>query len=344
MIKKKKILLIILFVIIGAAFCYFFLKIINKGSIIEKTTDGNLCLRDNEIADYKIEKIDEYYGETQIVVKDEKSGTDKFSFGIQNTRLSVHPIEIHKCGIYLIREFNINYAKSEFLPNFNYTLWKYDYTGNSTKLITLAERKKEQKLVIYYSTEFRISPQEKYLALIRGSLGSSNYALVIKDLNTLQDVFVLPITEIEKQKPEMVQDIEFQTWTKDGRYFWLDTHDGANILGYIRIDSTDWNVDYLLSPKDVLGGDALNVEKGLITVHPGNIWFGIADMTQQEKNERKSKGIGTELYIENLFTQEKTFVVSTTEPLHYFRPQWLSDTELQYELPSGEKKVYKIEQ
>lgn len=31
-----------------------------------------------------------------------------------------------------------------------------------------------------------------------------------------------------------------------------------------------------------------------------------------------------------------------TEPLWYFKPKWLSETELGYTLPNGEKKVYKI--
>lgn len=54
------------------------------------------------------------------------------------------------------------------------------------------------------------------------------------------------------------------------------------------------------------------------------------------------KFIGTELYIENLFIKERRFIASTTEPLWYFKPIWISDTELEYELPSGEKKIYKI--
>jgi len=131
-------------------------------------------------------------------------------------------------------------------------------------------------------------------------------------------------------------------WTRDGRYFWANIHDGANTLGFIRIDSQDWSVDFLPAPKDVLGGDALNLENGYITVHPGNIWIGINEIEEQEIANRRKEGMGTELYIENLFTKEQHFVASTTEPLWYFKPEWFSDVELQYELPSGEKRIYKI--
>ncbi|TSC95488.1 MAG: hypothetical protein Athens101426_693, partial [Parcubacteria group bacterium Athens1014_26] len=95
-------------------------------------------------------------------------------------------------------------------------------------------------------------------------------------------------------------------------------------------------------PKDVLGGDALNLENGYITVHPGNVWFGVSELDQEERARRRAQDIGTELYIENLFTKKRQFVASTTEPLYYFKSKWLSDTELQYELPNGEKKIYKI--
>lgn len=152
------------------------------------------------------------------------------------------------------------------------------------------------------------------------------------------------MTEIEKKNPDIVGNIGLRNWSRDGRYFWADTTYGANELGFIRIDSQSWSVDLLSSPKDVLGGDALNVENGWITVHPNNVWFGIAQITEEEKAKRRAQGIGTELYIHNLFTGERQFVASTTEPFWFFKPRWLSDTKLQYELPTGKKKVYKIQE
>ncbi|TSD02205.1 MAG: hypothetical protein Athens071426_543 [Parcubacteria group bacterium Athens0714_26] len=207
-------------------------------------------------------------------------------------------------------------------------------------LILLAEKPKE--FIDYYSTDFRIPLNEKYISLIRGYLGKDNYAIVIKDLQTLKDVFTFPIQEIEKRNPDIVGDIGFKDWSRSGKYFWLDLAYGANTLGFIRIDSQDWSVDLLPAPKDVLGGDALNLENGYITVHPGNVWFGVSELDQEERARRRAQDIGTELYIENLFTKKRQFVASTTEPLYYFKSKWLSDTELQYELPNGEKKIYKI--
>jgi len=84
---------------------------------------------------------------------------------------------------------------------------------------------------------------------LKGYLGKEYYAIVIKDIKTLEDVFTFPILEIEKKNSDIAGDMNFEGggWTRDGRYFWANIHDGANTLGFIRIDSQDWSVDFLRS-------------------------------------------------------------------------------------------------
>ena len=95
-----------------------------------------------------------------------------------------------------------------FLPGFNYSLWKYDYSGRATRLLTLME-KIDDKVKIHYSTEFRIDSTETHLALIRGTIDREDYAIVVKDLNTRSDSFILSIKEIEKRNPDLMQSISF---------------------------------------------------------------------------------------------------------------------------------------
>ena len=153
------------------------------------------------------------------------------------------------------------------------------------------------------------------------------------------------MAEIERQNSEIMGNISFENWwSSDGRYFWARTHIGANTLGFFKIDTTNWKYEIFPAPEGVPGGAAFNVNTGYITVHPNLIWYGIAEITEQEKERRRKEGIGSELYIYNLVTEEKYFVTKTDEPLWDFWPKWLSDTELEYELPTGEKKVYKIEE
>ena len=297
------------------------------------------CLADDEEAFYKSEDSGSVLVDLTISVKNKSTGKELFSFKVDNIYRTVPRLELHRCGIYTIRFLNYDREKTKQDTNFMVEIWRYQYDGEGKSLLSLSEGND-----LYYSYVFRINPSENYLALTKGYLGKENYALVIKDLKTLEDVFTLSIGEIEKKNPNIIGNIGLKDWSRDGRYFWADTADGANELSFIRIDSQDWSVDLFPAPKDVLGGDALNLENGYITVHPGNVWFGFADLTEEEKTKRREQGIGTELYIENLFTGKRYLVDKTNEPLWYFKPKWISDTELEYELPTGEKKIYSIEE
>lgn len=326
--KLKIILSLVVILIISLGFLgYYFYQPWDK----LKEPDRSPCLGPTEEVQYKAYEKKDGPSSAKIFVKDRNTNKVIFEFQIENIVPNhYYPYEAHRCGIYLVREFNFDYKKGKPLPDFRMEVWRYRYDGSGEKLIE--------------ENDFRVSSDEKYLFLIRGYGGSPDYAIVVKDIKTLNDIFVFPIEEIERRNPDMVASISFirESWTRDGRYFWAKTHYGANVLGFIRIDSQNWNVDLLPTPPDVLGGDALNPENGYITVHPGNIWIGIYEIEEQEKAERREKGIGTELYIHNLFTGKRHFIAKTDEPLWFFKPKWLSDTELGYELPTGEKKIYKI--
>ena len=190
--------------------------------------------------------------------------------------------------------------------------------------------------------DFRVDPAEKYIVLEKGYFGKDDYALVIKNLETKEDTFVLPFKEIADEYPNLIGSFGLNEWTDDGRYFWGDIFVGANVLGFFRIDTLNWKTDIFSAPEDALGGDALNFDTGYITSHLGYIYFGVYELEQEEKEERRKKGIGTELYVGSLITGERYFVDKTDEPLWFFKPKWISETELEYYLPSGEKKVYEI--
>lgn len=336
--KEKIILIGILLVLLIGGGIYLYVKKDN----ITNPIIHNSCLKDNEVASYEIGKNKEIIY-TYIVVFDKKTGQEINRFQIQNTIDNhYHGQELHKCNFYVIRQFNYDSQTKRKTPNYSIELWSYNYTQNGHPILTFSKTDNNGNYLFSFNDDFRVDAQERYVVLIKGYLGSPDYALVIKDLKTLKDVFTLPMAEIEKKNPEIVQDIELDGWTKDGRYFWANTHYGATTLGFIRIDTTDWSVKIIPAPKDILGGDALNLENGYVTVHPGNVWFGITELEEQEKAKRRAQGIGTELYIQNLITGKRLFVDKTTEPLWYFKPQWLSDTELEYYISSGEKKIFTI--
>ncbi len=345
----RKTTLVIFLLLILVATVYFLLSERKEKSEPSKEiqVDRSGCLSDDEVADYPItEKSNSVLripkeGPFTISVRDKNTLKEKFKFTITNLVPNhYHSVEIRKCGVYAIREFNYDIKMRRSTPNYSVNLWKYDYFGNESRILIFSETDSIGKYIPHYNDDFRIDTQEKYLVLERGYLGKDNYALVVKDLKTKEDVFELPIKKIIEEHPTIVGNFDMRDWSKDGRYFLGAIFEGAYVNGFFRIDTTNWKVDIFEAPQDVLGGDPLNPNTGYITVHPGNVWFGIAEFTQEEKEKRRKQGIGTELYIHNLITGERHFVDKTNEPLWYFEPKWFSDTELEYTLPTGEKKIY----
>lgn len=72
-------------------------------------------------------------------------------------------------------------------------------------------------------------------------------------------------------------------------------------------------------------------------------FVGIQEVYEQIIEKAKKDGKQKNLYLYNLRTKERVKVAST-DPEKRFNIKWLSDTELQYELASGEKKIYKIDE
>lgn len=249
-------------------------------------------------------------------------------------------VQFYKCGVYVVRTFGFDNEKGKPTLDYRTELWRFRYNGAGEKVIDLLRTGGEQ--VDFLRSSFSVDPNEKHIVLVRSYLGHPQHALLVRSLETQRDLLVLNSSDVKYNDERVMGDFFLMDWTSDGRYFWANIFEAAYVNGYIRIDTKNWSFDVLKAPDGVLGGDALNVEQGWITVHPGNDWFGFADIEEQEKEKRRQEGIGTDLYIENLFTRERRFVAHTDEPLWYFKPKWLSETELQYTLPSGETKIFTI--
>ena len=348
--NKKIIFAILIFVFLFAGVAIYFLKkpinhsLLSSPVVKRENQIRSVCLKDNEIAEYKVEKKNNGGGSVTIFIKDKNSGKEKFKFQIDNIRTNYHPVEIHNCGIYVIKEFNYDANKTKQEIGYKSELRKYTYNNSGGFLLLFHEITDQDEYKSSFATDFRVDPAENYLVLQKGYPGSLDFSLVIKNLKNLEDVFALKMADIAKSNPKLFGDLAFDDWSRDGRYFWADTHDGAVELGYIRIDVKTWKYELFPAPEDVLGGDALNVNTGYITIHPKNVWYGIEEITNQEKEKRRKEGIGTEFYIQSLITGKKYFVDKTSEPLWYFRPKWISNTELQYTMPSNEQKTFKLSQ
>ncbi len=361
--NRRNIILIIIFLFLivivegSIYYLYFFdkkeapiISIQPKNENQEGKTKLPPCLTEDERTDFKVERLGKYpsieydKGFVEVVVKKVDTGEEITKFRIDDivSPSHYHPIEIHKCGVYILRGFNFDYEKFKPLPGFRRELWKYNYGGKGGNILIMAEENKTGESVVYYNYDFRIDPRETYVVLEKNYLGHSDYAFVIKNLHTKEDVFVLPLKDIINNYPSFMGSFGMNEWTKDGKYFWGNIFDGANVLAFFRIEAGAWKWEIFSTPDGTMGGDALNTELGYITYDDGAPWTGDADFDQINREKWQKEGRKVHFYLYNLFTKKQILLETFDDPTYFTQPKWLSDTELEYELPTGEKKIYKI--
>ncbi len=316
----------------------------------ETNLPGSLCLNTNQQVIISFEKyqgtdLSRVDGTTTITVLDKNSKIEAstFSSDILNT-IHYHPIETHSCGVYFARQSNYDYVKHIPLKNYTAAIWKFDYSGRGTELVRLGNDS-SSGYVNEYSDDFRVDPAEKYIVLERGYMsdGKDDYALVIKDINTKQDVFTLKASDLQKKYPQLMGEFMMLDWTTDGRYFWANIFEDAYVDGWVRIDTKDWSYEGFVAPEGILGGYPLNLETGWVPLIPGAFWTGFQEGDDQVKAERLAGGKTADLYLYNLFTKKQILVEDTNEPIwRGLEGKWISDSEFQYSMPDGSRKTYTI--
>lgn len=355
-IKNKKIFNLILSIgllIVSVGMLYILSnKFISRSKLEEKKAEQKQeisygpCLADNDVASYKINKKEGEVSTADIIVSSKEAKEKKYYFEIELPIPNhYHPIELHKCGVYAAKSFNYDYTARKPLAGYRAEIWKYNYARDGEKIILLDENISEnpEGYKHFFSSDFRVSPNEQYIVLQKGYLVQDNHALVVKDLDTKEDIFTLLSKDIAKQYPNIVGGFNMREWTNDGKYFWGDIFEGAYVRGYFRIDVQDWKADIFEVPNGAMGGFPLNINTGYVVIQPGQIWTGIEEVTKELKERYRKEGKKSYLYLYNLFTKEKLLIETVGEPLWSFKSKWISDTELQYELPDGEEIVYVIE-
>ena len=343
--KKKFVIIIIILLSLTAFSIYYFLE--KPIQIFQKLPQNQAihppCLGDDEIVTYEVKKKKTPLADIIIHITDKKAGKEISSFRITDIFKTSTSIESHRCGIYVIKFFNYDPEKSKQNPGFRAELWRYEYNGEGRNILLLAEKDKNGVFRGDFDYDFRVDPMEIYIALVQSySEIPENIGYYFKNQQTREDSFTLSYSSILKINPDLDGYLGLENWTKSGSYFWGDIFAGAPRLGYVRIKRDSWEYDVLPAPAGTLGGTAFNPEYSYITYDTGPGWIGIDVITEQVHDEWRKEGKIVEVHLYNLFTKKDILLATSTEPSWNGKPQWISDTELQYELPNGEKKIYKI--
>ena len=318
-----------------------FLAVVIGGFYLFTNTRQEECLNDDLSATFKVSRPSRALKQVTVTTKDASGNTNTFK--LNDISRNYHPLEVHNCHFYLIREFNYKFGTRQD-PGYRSELWKYDYDGNGKNILTFEEVPPEGKTIFYFTRDFRVDPNEKYLALRRGYLGSDDFAIVIKNSVSLKDSSITEYENIESKNPEVLGDIGLQGWSKNSDYFWVDLYNGAQVSGFVRVDVKNKSFEVFKAPTITMGGDKLNPDTGWVTYNPNAHWSGVVEIDEMERKERLAKGMTSDLHLYNLPTGKDILVESISEdPLWWGQPQWASETVLEYIMPDGQIKQYNIE-
>jgi len=327
-IKWLYVFIVVLIIVLGFV-GYYLYSLKNQ----TKEQNHNLCLADDEQVEYQIEEKKDSPSSAIVYIKEKDSNKQIFKFQIENIIPNhYYPYEAHKCGIYLVREFNYDYIKGKTLPDFRMEVWRYTYNGVGEKLVE--------------ESDFRVDSTETYLVLEQSYLGQPDYAIVIKSLKSsnLKDTFVLKYDDLINKYSAPQGNLSLGRWRDNGRYFWGNIFMGAETLAFFRIEVGSWITEVFVVPKEASTVENISENGEYITYNNGPGWIAIDEDAQRIYEEWRKEGKKVSLFIYNLFTKEKVKLATTDNPEWNFNSQWISDTELQYEMPDGEKRIYKIEE
>ena len=287
-------------------------KIDNQFNNTQATTTPWQCLKEGEEADFVINKKENQQSTATIIIKNKKTNREikEFEIGLVSPD-HYHPLELKKCGIYTTKSFGYNYKTREAVGDYEFKLWVYDYSGQSKELLLLG-RKEGDNYNLIYSSDFRVSPNEKYVALIRSYSTQPDYALVIKDLKTKDDVFTLEMKEVINKYPDIGGDFSLIGWKQAGKYFWADIYTAALTAAYLRINSQDWNWELFPTPPKALGGYEPNYITGWMPYAPAAVWTGMVEMDELVREEARARGQISPLYLCLLYTSPSPRDLSTS--------------------------------
>ncbi len=336
--------IVLLGLVAGGIYCYL-LK--NK----PEESDHSPCLADDEFADYPIDE--KYAKEIKtpkipliIFIRDSITDKEKFSFQINDIESRGPRPQLRKCGVYLVRRFNYDPQKTKQDPGYKEEIWRYRYDGTGESIFLLAEKDMSGVFKAEFAGIFQVDPNEKYLVLEKKYLGHEDYALILKDIDTLEDLFVLKLRDILAKNSEIVSgSFGLGIWLENGEYLCGNIFSGALDIAYGCIKAGTWETEIFPSPPDILAGveRTITFKSWYLAYVDIPSFTGMDIITEQIIEEAKRDGRQKNLFVYNLINRKKIKIASA-DPEWRFNIKWISDTELEYEMPDGEKKVYTIEE
>lgn len=266
------------------------------------------------------------------------------NFTVDNVPPNQDAFDFRDCNLYVSRYWGFDYKSGKFDSNVLFQIWKYPYLKGGIPVEIVTTLKKVDGIEkIYFHSEFSVSNSEKYISLIQGYVGSDNYVLHIKDIDTKENVVEVNLTnDLFKKYPNVSGDVEFRGWTEDEKYFWFSLFDQANVLAYVKVNMADSSYEVFEAPAGTMNQDAFNMNTGWVTYDDGPPWTGMQEFDQEYQEEWDADNKKVNFYLYNLFTKEQLLLDSQSDVTFWHYPKWLDDETLEYKVSSGEVKTYTL--
>jgi len=319
------VLIVLIIASVGVAGFYIYKnKTVNKNEQI--TPAGNLTTTPNPTTSKPAEQSVNYSvivkenssdkTKTDVFLKDPKTGQETFYITLSDIyRGSYHNAEYHNGNLYIIHRTG---GDSGYQTNPNWTdeLWRYD------------QQKKGVKLFSNRGLDFRVSEDEKFIAIV----GSGDNNVTGENLTfTKNDGTVLKVFSPNQLGLENFNPIK---WANSN--FWVSDGFGPGISNIVKIEainfqSTKFDVSSL---SITIGEFDLNPAKEKIAFSNYPAMFDVDTAQEYERS-----GAKVNLVVYDLKSKaQQTIAISTTKK---FEPKWLDENTLEYNNPNGTGRITK---
>jgi len=249
--------------------------------------------------------------QSDIYLKNKTSGQETFFITLADVYVGhYHVAEYHNGNLYITTRTggDLGYENN---PNWTDTLWRYN------------QQKQGQKLYSTKGLDFRVSPDEMYIAITNEKslilLNNQGSVLKIIDENEL------------KTDPGDPSIPNLFKWAPGG--LWLDNTAGPTLVSLAKVDLTTYKITiYDLSKLPTGSEYDLNPTKGLIAISNYPALFDVDGANEYEKSGKK-----VNLIVYDLKTKTQQLISSSVTKK--FQPVWKNNNTLEYNNPDGDGRL-----
>jgi len=250
---------------------------------------------------------------TDVYLQDMGTKEMQFFATISDINLQhYHPYEYHNGNLYIIRR------KGDYQESDDWTdeLWKYYGPGEGSMLYSIK------------GLDFRVSPDEEYIALTGGDqfVGEKMVVLDVQE-NTEQE---FAADQLVSGPAFLVGHLE---WSDDGSELWIESG-GPGLFSFCRLNVTSWQIDiYDITETPITRAEyELNTNTGKLVFSDYPVFFD-ADSADQFKESQTD----VTLFVYDLVTRNlQQIAVSKAKE---FDPLWLDVTTIEYNDPGGDGRT-----